>query len=239
MATHSIPFVWRAGVRELDYSADRVACGKKVYVEGVRTRTVTNSGGAVTCTSCLRLLAMSEVQYLAHLATEAKKLQDVRTAQRQKADVAKQQKYEQQWAEVYKYQDDALVAQDAFLSGAEYPLMDEVLQAVVLRQRLCYPKSRGEKLWLFGPEVSFDVEYRQKKRVINCRFCRKQIGVGELGRDYSRSVFDVRSWREFNSMTSYRRVYGDSPSYVCVSRHTTLCALAYLAGTTCVEPVPE
>ena len=233
MVRHAEPFAWFPEGRRFNYGTGRTACGKSIH--GAQSRLITMGGAGVptvTCTPCRKLLDMTAIQFDQHVTTEVAKLAQVRVQQQAKAAAVREQKQRDGWDVVHKYEDDALVALDAFLSDTYYEHMDEVLRAAVLKHRLMFPATRGEKLYVMGGTL------HEEKRTVVCRFCRKQVGRGDLGKDHSRSWFDTHSWREFAYYESYQSVYGDSPSYVCVGRHTTLCALAYLSGTECVELVP-
>lgn len=236
MTVHSVPF-W---VDVDDYRTftfePRTACGKKLHNRAnvrLPTTVVLNS---VTCATCRRLLAMTADQYRAHLLAEKKHLDDVRAGQRDRAAAKRAAVLAERRAFVDQCRDDAQVALDAYLSDAQYPLMDKVLAAAMTLYQLNNPASRGDRLWVFTTEgVTKLMPGGSSARCVTCRFCRVDIGAGVLGSDYSRSYFDVREGVE---LAHNKWVAATPTNVVSVARHTTLCALAYLAGTTCVEPVP-
>lgn len=244
MVVHSLPFIWQNGQRRFTYGVSRLPCGQSVADRTGRTRPSRTEPNEVTCTGCQRVLAMTAEQYNAHILAEAKKLQDVRAKQRARADEERAARQREQWNQVHKYEDDALVTLDAYLAGVEYEHMREVLGAALVKYRMEHPESRGERLWVMSEAKFFknDAKAPDTKRNIVCRFCRRLLGRGDLGKDYTYSWF---SYDLHESATeSWAREYTDtvlSPAYpvVSVGRHTTLCALAYLSGTQCVEPVPE
>lgn len=233
-AVHSPVFRWSQTGRAVDLMDTHVACGKRRFQRGSTFASLLISPlvAEVDCAACVRLLSMTREQHEAHVEAEKKKLADVRAKQQSRADEERAAAVQARVALVAAYRDDALVALDAYLSDVPYERMGEVLVAAVTKYRLDNPRSRGEKLWVMTGDQ------HDQRRDILCRFCRRKVGHGELGRDHSWKWFDTCTWREFPTLAAYREVYGDESSVVCVGRHTTLCALAYLAGVPCAEPVP-
>lgn len=248
MATHSQAFIWTMGQRAA-YENGRAACGRKLFENGIRVpRVEVRQNGpwwlGVTCKACRRLCEMTAEQWFQNSLDEAKKLQDVRAKQREKAEKEKAERLAEKHAFVEKYQQDALVALDAYLEGTEYEHMDQVLSAALTLERLRNPQSRGERLWVFGGTKDSHAHDRD----MVCRFCRRKIGESELGHDWSDRVFRVSDWQWFGSWMSAEMSLGPvgeemgldvKQLFVQPARHTTLCALAYLSETECVEPVPQ
>lgn len=215
------------------YASSRTACDKKVaeYVGMANSPTISGyskgilpgrvvgmmAAGRVTCAECARQLAMTTAEHNEYVAVRAER----KTAQFNKL---KAKQVENLKAKVRAAQDnvrnwehDALVAQDAYLQGDAYPHLADVLAAALQKQRLACPWSRGNRLWQFSGEPG---NKSDRMRDVMCRFCCGIFGRREMGYDYTNDDFVVG---------------GET---VNVGRHTTLCALAYLAGAQCPEPHP-
>ena len=63
---------------------------------------------------------------------------------------------------------------------------------------------------------------------MRCRFCNHVLGHGRQGYNYSHAWFTA---------DGVERHSGHEGAVVSVARHTTLCALAYLHGQGCAEPL--
>lgn len=189
--------------------------------------------GSITCAACLRWLELDEIQRnLADLA-RASEARDKIAAVRSKVESkTKPQRDKERAARavraaelIAEHEDHAQVAVDAYLSDREYPLLRACLEAAMVKHRRENPTTRGKRLWYFRQQDPV-----QSGREIACRFCDGVIGKGcQISWDYSASWF-----------TDHGVERGpENGGTVSVRRHTTLCALAYLACVPCVEPLPR
>lgn len=184
----------------------RAACRK-------RKATVTTVDRLVTCTACLRLVAMSPEEWRAHRDAEQAKAKQVfdRLAgkRREQDEQARRERVEL----VESTREEALIAIDAIApehggprTSDEHELVARVCKVAVTAHRLANPKSRGNRLWVLR-----DVGKDGRERGIGdvcCRFCGEVLAAGvQVGAD--------------------RTVYGNRPA---VSGHTVRCAVHYLAG---------
>ncbi len=243
LAVHSATFVWQDVERDYVAQSQTTACGKRRFQDGRVVAIHSFDASIVTCAACVRLLAMTRAEYLAHVTAEATKLQDVRKWQGfcslwgRLAVRAERAKF------VDEHRDDALVALDAYLSGDDYPRMSDVLSAALTLYKMQNPTSRGDNLVVFDKS-----ENRTTPRTARCRFCRCAIGSWSIADGMSRAgrIHDLVSgdiWPTWERLREHCEKIGANYDddawrtrrFVEPERHVTLCALAYLSGTKCVE----
>lgn len=251
MAKKAVHYLRPLTIATVDWRTQyRSGCGKRLtktekyragaYLGRRRTwvaeRRPTPNG--VTCAACLRWLALSPDEREAHDLGESTRAKAAHGKLAEKRKVDQAAAAAERDAHVQTMRTTALVAMDAVLAGRTdgndpdvMTMLAEALATAMVAYRAVNPRTRGERRWVF--ETSATAPASNNIRIIACRFCRRCMGSGEIGYDYSTSCFDANGvivhWP--NTDENRPRIA------VSVARHTTLCALAYLAGVANPEPM--
>lgn len=225
-----------------EYMTTHVCCGKRRQDKTGSYLRFSRDQADVTCTECKRRAELSLEDYRAERKAEQGKLEALRAEQTKKQREAREALIKDSLAAIDEVRPDALVMLDAVLQDTEYPRAEEVLRAALVLHRINNPRSRGERLWVFrggDPNPS--------TQEICCRFCGGVMGSGRVGYDYTQSWFTAdrrehatEHWAQQHVVEEGLDGWPDVNArlVVGVNRHTTLCALAYLSDTKCLEPVP-